>query len=279
LYYAQAEFNGYNAVRGSNPALPVSALDAAGIANILITQYHGTGTAPGNYSGTVVLINPVDNKVIWNSTLNRWEITIDVNGFSGFFVYTNTTNTLLPVGLVSFTGSNHSNINLLQWNSSAEHNTSLFELQRSTDGVSFEKAAGIAAAANSSSNRYYSFNDNIAGLSQNAFYYRLKMIDIDGSFSFSDIVKINLAGKGFSATVTPNPFWEILKVNIETSAPEKADIVLKDMGGRKMWQTVIVLQKGVNAVRIDRASKLPAGIYMLTVKTGKQQQTIKVVKQ
>ena len=71
LYYAQAEFNGYNAVRGSNPALPVSASDAAGIANILITQFHGTGTAPGNYSGTAVLINPADNKVIWNSTLTR----------------------------------------------------------------------------------------------------------------------------------------------------------------------------------------------------------------
>ena len=165
------------------------------------------------------------------------------------------------------------------WNSSAEHNTSIFELQRSTDGVSFEKAASIAAAANNSNSRYYSFNDNIAGLFQNAFYYRLKMIDPDGSFSFSDIVKINLAGKGFSAIVTPNPFWDVLKVNIETSSPEKADVVLRDMGGRNMWQTVIVLQKGTNAVRIDRSGKFPAGIYMLTVKTARQKQTIKVVKQ
>jgi hypothetical protein len=279
LYYNQAEFDAYNAVRGSNPALPVSAADATGIANILITQFHGTGTAPGNYSGAAVLINPADNKVIWNSTLNRWEITIDVNGFSGFFVHTNTTNTVLPVGLVSFAGSNHSDMNLLQWNTSTEQNTRIFELQRSIDGISFEKRGSVPAAANSSNNRYYSFNDNIAGLSQDAFYYRLKMIDIDGSFSFSNVVKISLAGKGFNATVTPNPFLEALKINIEMPSAEKADIILKDLSGKSIWQTAVLLQKGLNALQADNITKLPAGVYVLTIKTSKQQQTIKVMKQ
>ena len=67
LYYTQTEFDNYNTARGIYPALPVSGGDATGIANLRITQYHGTGTAPGNYTGPALLIDPSDGNIIWNA--------------------------------------------------------------------------------------------------------------------------------------------------------------------------------------------------------------------
>ena len=162
MYFTQQEFDAYNSARGTFPALPVSGDDAAGIANLLITQFHGTGTAPGNYSGSGVLINPADNNIVWNNSLSRWEITFDVDGFSGFYVHTSTNNTILPVNLLSFSGRNNGNVNLLEWTTSAEQNSSYFDLLRSTDGINFVKAGTITAAGNSNISRQYHYSDNIA---------------------------------------------------------------------------------------------------------------------
>jgi hypothetical protein len=86
LYYTQADFDNYNAVRGNLPGLPTGPSDALGISNIRITQFHGQGTSPGTFLGTSGEINPPDNNIVWNPAAIRWEITFDITGFSGFFI-------------------------------------------------------------------------------------------------------------------------------------------------------------------------------------------------
>lgn len=84
LYAYENEFIAYNNVASSQglPALPVNRVDNG---NVRITAYHGTGTAPGNYTGSTEEISPV---VTWDTADNWWVMTFNVTGFSGFYIHT-----------------------------------------------------------------------------------------------------------------------------------------------------------------------------------------------
>jgi len=92
LYFTQQEFDDFNSHSGSTTDLPASAADTAGIAKLRIIKFPGISNdnsgLPGSYTGTPVVIDPVDQDIAWNNTLSRWEVSFDVTGFSGFIVQT-----------------------------------------------------------------------------------------------------------------------------------------------------------------------------------------------
>ncbi len=278
LYYTQADMDNYNAARGVLPALPTGSGDAAGKANLLITQYHGIGTLPGNYPGTATLINPVDANIIWNATLSRWEVTFDVAGFSGFYLHTNSRLVPLQVSLVSFSGTNNNTTNLLQWLTSAEQGSILFEIERSTDAITFSKVGNVTSFGNSTINRSYFFTDDVSSISSQLFYYRLKMIDKNGSFKYSAIVKLEMNSKGFIVEVVPNPFTQSINIRVHSENTLLANVQLIDLAGRIVNQKNISLQKGSNIVLFDQLESLPTGTYMMKVKTAAELRTIKIIK-
>ncbi|HEX5653881.1 MAG TPA: hypothetical protein VFX58_12455 [Chitinophagaceae bacterium] len=100
LYFTQAEFDAFNTATGSILDLPTAAGDAAGKANLRVIRYPGTSNdgsgQPSSYSGIPEMIDPADNNISWNATANRWEISIDVTGFSGFIISTSTMLNLCP---------------------------------------------------------------------------------------------------------------------------------------------------------------------------------------
>ena len=80
-------------------------------------------------------------------------------------------------------------------------------------------------------------------------------------------------------TSSPNPFVDQLRINVETLVQENAAISLADVAGRMIQQKVLQLQKGNNGIFMSNLDLIPAGVYMLTVKTGSQQESVKIVKQ
>ncbi len=279
LYFTQADFDAYNLERGIQPALPNGPFDATGISNLLVTQYHGIGTAPGNYTGDAVLINPVDANIIWNSSTSLWEVSFDVVGFSGFYVYTSIANTPLPVTLLSFNGKNNGSVNALTWSTSAEQNSDHFEVERSINGADFVKVANVTAAGNSSTVRNYHTDDNISGVNSNIFYYRLKMVDINGAVTYSSVVSIRTNGKGLFITAVPNPFVEQLNLQIVSNKQDKARLSICDVSGRSLSEKQINLAEGSNVVHLNGFTKMAAGVYILRVQTSSGVQSLRVVKQ
>lgn len=282
LYFTQGEFDAYNLARGLNPALPADATDAANNkANLRVTQFHGTGTYPGNYSGPANpdLINPDDNNIVWNATLNRWEVTFNVNGFSGFYIFTSLINTPLPVNLLSFSGRNNGNVNLLDWSTSSEQNSSYFDIERSTDGTRFMKAGRVSAAGNSNITRQYSFNDDISAVNAGLFYYRLKQVDVSGQEKYSPVVIIKQNSKGFNATASPNPFTDHLRVQVESDKKENAVIMLTQLDGKRLRIQNASINKGSNVIWLDELDNLPGGVYLLHINTGSEKRTLKVIRQ
>jgi hypothetical protein len=228
LYFIQPDFDNFNAFPGHGADLPTGPNDNAGKANLRIYQNHGfsaTGT-PGSYSGSTVVINPDDGNINWNAGTQLWEVDFDVTGFSGFFISSMATS--LPLKLLSFTATEQASNVLLKWSTTAEVNTSYFEVQRSTDGSQFAPVTTIKAAGNSSTVLNYQYVDTPGP--RPVYYYRLKMTDIDGSSTYSDIVQVTLASRRSPLRIYPNPARNY--ITVETPAAAKASIRLLDISGK-----------------------------------------------
>lgn len=278
LYYTQTDFDNYNAVSGGFPDLPTGAGDAAGIANLRITQYHGIGTAPGNYSGSALAINPPDGNIVWDPLLSRWAVTIDVDGFSGFYVHTRTFgNFPLSAYQVNLSGSNKGNNNELKWNCSIDEPGIIFELERSKDGINFKPIHTITTSGTGIPHLIYAYTDQI-GNNRPAYFYRIKMVLLSGETKFSSHLKINPAVKGFQVNVAPNPFTNNLLVTINSASAVQAHVSLINTNGQLIAHHRKTLGIGVNTISFADIADLSAGYYFLLVNTEDQKQTIQVIK-
>jgi len=180
----------------------------------------------------------------------------------------------IPVRIINFNGRNNGNNNLLSWVVNNEDNLSNYELERSTDGSHFTTVGNITATGTTN----YHYTDNISGITASVYYYRLKSIDRNGFYAYSTIVKIRPSSKGWLVEATPNPFMEKIQVNIESPVKDEATLILSDLSGKQLLKQQISISAGNNAFEITEAGKFAKGIYMLTIITAEQKQTIKIVK-
>lgn len=260
LYFTQSEFDDFNAV--NTIQLPSGPTDASGIANLLIEKRSGVSSdgsgSPVSYTGAVITIDPDDANIVWNSTNSRWEVTFAVAGFSGFFVKTQTT--VLPLKLLSFTGRNLNENNVLSWSTSSEVNTGSFELQRSADNGSYTPIASIPAKNTAAS---YAYSDPV--YTSGTLYYRLKMIDIDGRFTYSSIVALTNNTVGVS--LFPNPASDV--IYISTTVATTATII--DMTGRTL--KTIGIAGGIT--QPFDIHDLAPGLYCIKIANGQTQRFVR----
>lgn len=179
----------------------------------------------------------------------------------------------LPIELLSFqaTPVDHKKV-LLEWATASEKNNDHFEVERSTDGVNFEYLKPIKAYGNGTSTTKQTYStpdtDPYTGIS----YYRLKQVDQDGKYTYSNVVSVNLTENEGTFTFYPNPlkFNETLNVSLNVSKGEEVLVVLYGPDGKEVYSKVILTQQeGENVYAIDLEGKLSSGIYLVTA-TSKQ---------
>ena len=211
------------------PRLPNAPGDNTGIGNLRITQYHGTGTAPGNYTGAAVLINPADTDISWNVPTNRWQVSFSVVGFSGFYVHTGLA--VLPVSLAGFQVFNVEKTNYLKWTTLQEQDMAFFDIERSADGIHYENISRVLSPGNSMVSREYNYADNISGINSSLFYYRIRMVNTDGTAKYTAIVVVKFKGQAFDVRISPNPFDKLLSVGLQSNRTEPGVIAITDING------------------------------------------------
>jgi hypothetical protein len=263
LYFTNTEFVNYNAASIGYKSLPTSALGNAdpNIANLRVNQYHGTGVLPGSYTGALQVIDPADADISWNSVVNRWEVTIPVTGFSGFYV-TTTLNVPLAIAVNYFRGTKQGHVNSLTWKINCTNSPrATMTLERSADGHNFTPINTITADAVRCLDAFYYDDVNpLPGIN----YYRLKSVDADGRITYSIIVTLLNKDKGFEiVNITPNPTVNgQFKLNVTTTQQTKMDVVITDMTGRVVSKKAVSLISGFNAVDMN-VSNLASGTYQL----------------
>jgi hypothetical protein len=171
----------------------------------------------------------------------------------------------LPITFISFSGIEQGNDVLLNWATATEHNSSNFEIQRSSNGSNFVAVGTVAAAGTSSVVKNYQFTD--AGLAEGIYYYRLKQVDIDGRFIYTDILRIHKKAIT-SIAVIPNPVATQLYIS---GIKAGTKIVVYDAAGKQ------VLAQTWSGQPVP-VQQLPKGIYTVFVTVKNQNLIQKFIK-
>lgn len=176
---------------------------------------------------------------------------------------------LLPLSLISFNASLVSREVSLFWNTTNEINVDGFAIEKSNDGRTFNKIGFVNAKNTNAAS--YSFSDV---LNNNVSYYRLKMIDKDGSFKYSSVVVLT-AKQTTKLDVFPNPIVNTATLTHEV-AGTKANIKVVTMDGKNVFTQNI--QTGATQTSFD-VSKLLKGNYLIVFENEGNRSTIQFVKQ
>jgi Secretion system C-terminal sorting domain len=227
--------------------------------------FEGTGAAPattGTQSRrrrTNININGIDT----NNNTNDFEL---INS-----PYAST----LPVRLISFTSKNTGNGNELTWKTSSEVNFSHYEVERSENAEAFEKIGKV----DGNKLEVYEFIDKNPSyiINHSSIFYRLKMVDLDGTSAYSKIIVLKTENIDKSiGQIYPNPSYKEAKVSITTSESGNWSLKTFDNTGKLINKENIILQKGVNNVELK---KLNSGMNYIKVSDGKTTEVRKVLKQ
>lgn len=225
----------------------------------------GNGTVAGSWGGTS---SAATNK---NGTF----FTTSATGI----VTAATTSGSLPVKLISFEASRVSNYNILNWVTATELNNEKFEIERSLNGVDFIKIGEVDGNGNSNQIIKYSFidkdaeNQTLAGV-----YYRLKQVDFNGKFEYSNtikLLKINSFGIA-KPVVSPNPFSNQIKIELPKGSLDLINLKITSMNGVSVFETTVLVGKS-NSIDVNTET-LSSGIYFLSVNDNGIVTNYKVVK-
>lgn len=163
--------------------------------------------------------------------------------------------TVLPVTLISFTGTENDGKIYLNWKVADEINFANYQLQQSTDGINFNNIAVIT-----SGKKEYAFIDRNTSSYFSTYYYRLRMVDVDGKFSYSDILPIKIKGRQ-SITISPNPAKTIVTLS---GFESKGKITIINSNG-----AIVYSGNASSQVMKINIINLPAGLYVVRFTDGK----------
>jgi hypothetical protein len=168
----------------------------------------------------------------------------------------------MPVTLLSFKAMQVENNINVSWVSSSELNIDRYEVERSSNGVEFVKS-GTILAKGSSLKEDYNWTDGQP--LDNYNFYRLKMIDKNGEFKYSGIVKVNFNNKKAGIKVIPNPVTNNeLGLQLQ-NLTGSLDISLFEAGGQKVFSASVENNGNALIKKIQLPQSLTKGIYRLQV--------------
>jgi len=180
--------------------------------------------------------------------------------------------TTLPIKLLSFSAETSYSDVVLNWETASEENAFSFEIEKSTDGVSFSRIGTVPTKGAGS----YSFTDRSA-IGSN--YYRLKMIDLDAQFQYSATVFAKTMSSETKMAAFPNPFSSNLQFTVKTNTLEVVSYQLFSSNGLAVKSQRLPAASGTRSYSVDGLSQLPRGVYLLKINSGAETQTFQLIKQ
>lgn len=217
--------------------------------------YVNNGTLIKNWAGTSVQYNLsfTPTRVVFDS--------LSMVLASGTF--TKSAAVLLDTRILDFTHVvNNNNVNLY-WNIDNSFDYSAFEVERSTDGTTFEKIGTLKSADYSGLHNFLYTDYNLAS---GKWYYRIKVIQKNGNFIYTNILVANVTGSQADYVVSPNPASDFIVISSSKSG--KADIQLYSAAGKIVKE---IKGQQINGGGLKVAvSNLSAGNYFVKIITGEE---------
>jgi hypothetical protein len=182
---------------------------------------------------------------------------------------------VLPANLLSFTAQLVNDKVWLAWSTSQEENVSHYSIEKSYDNKAFEQAALIFTMEDPGTVNNYSYKDPIKNVTGTVIYYRLKIVDKDGKYKYSEVRTIRIGSANETAKITayPNPVVNELHISLPQSWQNQTiNGQLLNTGGHII--KTFIIQQAVTIVLSD----IPVGTYYLKVVNGSEISTQAIVK-
>lgn len=244
--------NGVQVITGTEGATAISYPNAP----VLGQMYFASGG--GNYN-PIANGGKMDEVRLYNRALSAAEVA-QLVGYS------------LPLKMGEFTAAKKPTGINLSWETLSEQNTAYFDVERSANGTDFTTIGKVTAKGNSVNKQNYSYTDisPVPGVN----YYRLKLEDIDNSYTYSRTIAVKNSSQLVSVELFPNPVSSTLQVQLPSKQKETVNIFIADAAGKIIYSKQMQLSEGNNATSIP-VLHLANGMYQLTLenKEGKQTKT------
>lgn len=233
-------------------------------ADLAAQSWNAATAAWSSPSGTD---NPSANQVtvaaVAGPDLNNWWTLVDETS-------------ALPLTLLSFTAEKQNENAILKWTVAQQINVSYYEVQRSLNAVDFS-AIGKVNAINANSNDNYTYTDALNNINSNTIYYRLRMVDIDGNFTYSPVKFISSFGiENNLIQVFPNPATSYFIIKFGSVVQGNYILAISDAAGKQ----VMTKQMGIapnSTFYFHRGSDMAAGTYFISITGMKVKQTFTIV--
>ena len=204
----------------------------------------------------------LQNGANWNQTqINNTNITLSCTDF---------TNNMLPIELISFDARLRGNEVLFDWVTETEVNNERFEIEHSADNQIFTSIGTVAGKGTSYEKNSYRMVHNFPVVGIN--YYRLKQIDYDGKFDYSETVYVRKE-IGSEISIYPNPTNDHIIIQSNNSLIDDQQFLVYDAMGRQI--NISSSKEGEYAVRLNTSS-LDSGIYFIQISSGNIKKIIKL---
>ena len=183
----------------------------------------------------------------------------------------------VPVELTSFIATASGSNVILQWQTATETNNYGFEVQRRSAESEYEALGFVAGSGTTTEPRSYFFTDS--KIPNGQYFYRLKQMDYNGTFSFSDEIatEVNAPAEYALEQNYPNPFNPTTNINFSLAEAGVVKLAVYNLLGQKV---AVILDEsrdaGSHSVTFD-ASELPSGAYFYTIETAQFKQTKKML--
>jgi hypothetical protein len=182
----------------------------------------------------------------------------------------------LPVNLISFSAIFGNNQAQLKWASDNEVNFSKFIIERSETGISYS-TIGEQKAIGKNGRNDYQFTDDLSAQTGSHFYYRLKMLDIDGKFTYSPVVMVRKEAMALNGiSISPNPVVKgATTVRLTAARESTVEFKVIDLAGKVVLQQRNKLFEGNNSIPVGNLDRLQPGTYILQMISKEESSVIK----
>lgn len=188
---------------------------------------------------------------------------------------------VLPVSMFNFGGVIKDSKAYLNWSTAAESNNTGFYVERSNDGRDFASVGFVKGAGNTSSITNYSFVDvSLKDINVTTTYYRLKQVDVDGKFTYSKVLALNLETVDAAKwKIFPNPVKDVATIQVRLSAASKVSAQVISQDG-KVLATVDkgIMPEGLQQFYIN-TQNIAKGTYVIRIKADDKIYSGLIVKQ
>ncbi len=173
-------------------------------------------------------------------------------------------NALLPLTLLNFNAEKNGNVAKLSWSTTKEVNVASYSIEKSTTGNNFNACGTLIASNSYASTNNYSYTDTLSAAPVN--YYRLKMTNKDGSFTYSSIRSVNANPLTVgSMKVYPNPVCDYLTISISETRAALYHYTVFAANGQAISKGDKYLNAGSSQINIDLTRTGAKGVVLVQV--------------